>query len=185
MVTLTGAAIAGTGSATLWTCLGGYLHIVCEKNNEIAHKGKYYGIFSAIYCAQSILGALITTFGLGLFSKDIYFAIVGSIGLLSSLFCFLFVKDVQSDDEMLQKTKFSVINSAKKLFKFYPKMKHTLPLIFLDGLIIGFINTTLTHFIPKSGTDSEANIRAGIAFAMYGVGSVLSGFLSGIFCDKF
>ena len=103
VVTLLGAAIAGFGSATLWTCLGGYIHLVCQKYNVVEQKGKYYGIFSAIYCAQSILGALITTFGLGLFSENIYFAIIGTIGLSSSLFCFLFVKDIQDDNDIKEK----------------------------------------------------------------------------------
>ena len=63
-------------------------------------------------------------------------------------------------------------------------MKHCLPLVFLDGLIIGFINTSMTHFIHKTGDNQQDNIRAGVAFILYGLGSILSGYLSGIFCDK-
>ncbi len=33
VVSLTGAVIAGSAAATLWTSLGGYIHAACEKSN--------------------------------------------------------------------------------------------------------------------------------------------------------
>jgi len=58
-------------------------------------KAKCFGLFSLIYCLSHISAGFITTFGLGLFNVEIYFITITATGLLSVLFCALFINDVE------------------------------------------------------------------------------------------
>ena len=97
VITSIGAMMGGFGAAILWTSLGGFLHLLCEKNGLQNSKGRFFGIFNGIFCAQSITGAFITTFGLGYFENSIYFLIVTIIAIFSAIFCQFFIDDLQSD----------------------------------------------------------------------------------------
>lgn len=41
----------------------------------------------------------------------------------------------------------------------------------------------MTHLIPSSRTDHEANFKAGVCFVLYGFGSIFGGYISSIFTD--
>lgn len=98
LLTVTGAAIGGASAGYLWVSQGGYLHEVCRRYG--LKRGKYFGMFSYIYCLTNISAGLITTFGLGWFDAQIYFIILTAVGLLS-IGCGLMMTDIQSQKIML------------------------------------------------------------------------------------
>ena len=99
VITGFGALLGGFGAAILWTSMGGFLHLLCEKNGLQSSKGRFFGIFNGIYCVQSITGAFITTFGLGYFENNVYFVLVTMIAILSAVFCQFFIADLQQNQE--------------------------------------------------------------------------------------
>jgi len=70
------------GSALLWVVYGGYIKALTKKNNEEHIEGKYFSILNSICFGNSLLGNLITAFGLGLFSIKIYFLILTFLGIV-------------------------------------------------------------------------------------------------------
>lgn len=92
-----GATVCGLSAGLLWVSQGRYIHLVCEMTGGDTSKikAKCFGLFSLIYCLSHISAGLITTFGLGLFNVEVYFLTITATGLLSVLFCALFISDVQ------------------------------------------------------------------------------------------
>lgn len=83
-----GAFFGGYGAAIYWVSQGGYLMKLFKiykipKNEE----GKYFGVTNGIVYGSSLFGAVITTFGLGLFGSQIYFIILSALGIASYLVC--------------------------------------------------------------------------------------------------
>jgi hypothetical protein len=86
-----GAIVNGIGASFLWTSVGSYIHKVCHLHNKISEKGYYFGLFNTIFCASTILGAIVVTFGLSLFSYSIYFVLVSSVAFLAFLYGIFFI----------------------------------------------------------------------------------------------
>ena len=97
-LTCLGATVAGLSAGLLWVSQGRYIHLVCELNGEEgrAIKARCFGMFSFIYCLSHISAGLVTTFGLGLFNVEVYFLTITATGLLSVLFCVLFITNLDS-----------------------------------------------------------------------------------------
>lgn len=95
LITGVGAGINGIGSSFLWTSVGTYIHKVCHIYDVVEEKGYYYGLFSVIYTASTILGAIIVLFGLQLFSYTSYFLLISSVAVLSFIYAVLFIKDLK------------------------------------------------------------------------------------------
>ena len=91
LVSCSGAAIAGFSAGLLWVSQGRYIHIICEKYNMSEKRGELFGIFMSIYTLSNITAGLISTFGLGLFDNQTYFYIIVTIGLMSTVFCAIFI----------------------------------------------------------------------------------------------
>ena len=93
-ITALSALINGVAGSFLWVSVGSYIHKVAHLYNQPHLKGKYYGIFNLFFSLSAVVGAIVVTFGLHLFSHSIYFALVGSIALLAFLFGVFFIKDL-------------------------------------------------------------------------------------------
>jgi hypothetical protein len=89
-----GAAINGVGASFIWTSVGTYIHKICHLYDKVHLKGYYYGIFNFIFCISALLGAVIVTFGLSLFSPKIYFVIVSGVAFIAFLYGLFFIKDL-------------------------------------------------------------------------------------------
>ncbi len=76
----------------------------------------------------------------------------------------------------------NVMGSLKNTFNFAVKMKYFIPMIITDGAILGFVSASSTHLLPD---DHYNKIQAGIFLVFVGAGSIIGGFLSGLFSDKF
>jgi MFS family permease len=90
-----GASVNGIGASFLWTSVGSYIHKICHTHHKINMKGHYFGLFNTIFCFSSVLGSIVVTFGLSLFSHSIYFVIVSSVALLAFIYGLLFIKDLK------------------------------------------------------------------------------------------
>lgn len=91
-----GATINGISSSFLWTSVGSYIHKVCEINGQVINKGHFYGLFNMLFCFSNVLGSLVVTFGLMLFSHGVYFILVSGVGLFAFFFGFFFIKDIKT-----------------------------------------------------------------------------------------
>ena len=89
-----GAALNGIGSSFICTLDGTYIHKVCHLYDKIHLKGYYYGIFNTILCISIMLGAVIVTFGLTLFTSKVYFAIIACLAFMAFLYGLCFIKDL-------------------------------------------------------------------------------------------
>ncbi len=105
VIVLVMAVIGGGSAGFLWTAQAAYIHYICEKNNMQSKKGYYFGLCYGIFCIANITSGLMTTFLLGFFSTTIYFWTLFGIGVVATLFCIFFVKNVQKvygdDDQPL------------------------------------------------------------------------------------
>lgn len=99
MVAALGATVNGFGASFLWTGLGSYIHQVCHLHNKVSEKGHYYGLFQTIYCFSSVLGAIVVTFGLSMFSHTVYFMIVTGVAMVAFFFGMIFIKDIKVSDQ--------------------------------------------------------------------------------------
>jgi hypothetical protein len=90
-----GSTINGIGASFLWTNMGTYLHQVCHYYGKVKEKGYYFGLFNMIFCVSTILGSIVVTFGLSLFSHFIYFIIVSGVALLAFFYGVFFLKDIR------------------------------------------------------------------------------------------
>lgn len=43
----------------------------------------------------------------------------------------------------------NVVESVKEVYVFSKKMKNFLPMIVMDGFILGFISSSATHLLPE------------------------------------
>ena len=60
-------------------------------------EGKYFGILNGITSICNLLGAVVTTFGLGLFGNQIYFSILTVLAFLAWVVCTYFLDDLDGD----------------------------------------------------------------------------------------
>ena len=58
---------------------------------------KYFGILNGITSICNLLGAVVTTFGLGLFGNQIYFSILTVLAFLAWIVCTYFLDDLDGD----------------------------------------------------------------------------------------
>lgn len=56
-----------------------------------------------------------------------------------------------------------------------------MPSILIDGLILGFISSSVTHLLPYS---NYSKLQAGIFLIFLGLGAIIGGLLSGLLSDK-
>lgn len=98
LISCTGSGLAGCSAGFLWVSQGRYIHLACEKYGELKKKGEMYGVFSSLYCFSNVSAGLITTFGLGFFDSITYFFIITTLGVISAIFCFFFVRDIPQSD---------------------------------------------------------------------------------------
>lgn len=78
----------------------------------------------------------------------------------------------------------SAKNSAASTLKFYPRMKYTLGLVFLNGINIGVTTSTMLHLMPTGEDTQQNNFNAGTCLLLHGAGCVLGGYLGGRMCDR-
>jgi len=70
--------------------------------------------------------------------------------------------------------------NLKQVIEFYPKMRHTIIAIVLDGLILGFVATNYSTLLP---VDLKTDLNVGILLIIHGVGGILGGTISGFLSD--
>ena len=63
-------------------------------------------------------------------------------------------------------------------------MSPLLPLIAIDGLILGFTSTSLSKLVPSSDSIHQKSLQAGFCVTIFGFGTILGGFLSGYLSNK-
>lgn len=70
VVSVLGAIVGGYGASVLWISQGGYM-VRLFRINKIGeqHEGKYLGLQNGLVYGNSLLGAIVTTFCLGLFGN--------------------------------------------------------------------------------------------------------------------
>lgn len=59
-------------------------------------KGYFYGLFFAIYSVCNITSGLVSTFMLGFFDVDVYFYLLEGLSIITVLYCWFVVTDVQA-----------------------------------------------------------------------------------------
>ena len=64
---------------------------MCKDQNN---KGKYNAIFSFLLSLSSLAAGITTTFFLGYFDNQVYFRALATLGLLSSIYCVFFLKNI-------------------------------------------------------------------------------------------
>jgi hypothetical protein len=70
LASVLGAAIGGFGASVLWVSQGGYMMRLFKANGIQKDQGGHYlGIQNSLVFASSLIGAAVTTFGLGLFGS--------------------------------------------------------------------------------------------------------------------
>ena len=199
-----GSGIAGCSGGFLWVSQGRYIHLTCEMNNSLERKGQMYGLFSSIYCFSNVSAGLLTTFALGFFDSKLYFVIITAIGLLSIVFCLLFLPTLpnarpspsllsthhQEDPEHSEITlsatpiHYPLCQSIKNTLAFIPRMKAVLLMLVIDGLSLAVYSSQITHLIPRDTPQESLNKLAGLSTISLGVGATIGGFLSGAAADR-
>ncbi len=58
------------------------------------------------------------------------------------------------------------------------------PTSILAGLIVSFVSSSLSHFLPKPGPTETNDSKVSIALIFFGIGNIVGGYLSGWLCDK-
>ncbi len=97
LAAMAGAIIGGFGASVLWVSQGGYMMRLFKANNiDKDHEGFYLGIQNGLVYTSSLLGAIVITFGLGLFGNEIYFLVLTLLGLLAFLLCTFFLDPLTS-----------------------------------------------------------------------------------------
>ena len=91
-----GGFVNGLSAGFLWVGIGSYIHIVCHHFKVIAQKGYYYGLFSTIYTWNTIIGAVIQTFGLLLMTFNLYFLLTSLIAVASFFYALIFIKNIRA-----------------------------------------------------------------------------------------
>ena len=89
-----GTSILGLSLGLLHVSQGRYVHLLCEKYGLSAKKGEMYGILNVLYCFANVLSGLIITFGLGFFDAVTFFYVLTAFGVITVVFCYLFVRDI-------------------------------------------------------------------------------------------
>ncbi len=85
--------LSGAGAAVIWVNQGAYMEQVFrEQKVDSQFHGKYFGIANGLTCCNYALGALITTFGIGMFSDTVYFIFLTVVGMLGLLYCWVFLR---------------------------------------------------------------------------------------------
>jgi hypothetical protein len=173
-----GSAINGTTSGFLWVGVGRYLHNLCSINNEIKKKGHYFGLFNGIFCCSGVTGAIVVTFGLDLLSHSTYFILIGIIAGLAVVFAALFLPDIPDQQKS---------GSAGKMLldtvRSYPVMVNALGVIWIEGICLGVLSTTILHLVPHTDDHKADELRVGFCLIAQGVGSLVSGYTGGRLCD--
>lgn len=82
-----GSILGGFGAAIVWISQGGFMIALLEKyHRPLDHHGRYFGLLNMIVFSNTLLGSLVTTFGLGFLGDREYFIILTFIGGLSICF---------------------------------------------------------------------------------------------------
>jgi MFS family permease len=192
-------AASGFSSGTLWASQARYIHDMCEQNNMHHKKGYYFGIFFGVYSISQITSGLVTTFMLGFFEVIVYFWILLSIGIISTLFCIFCITDIQtknatrlsSNSQLLVTQRNDSVNepvfsAVLRVFRFYAKMIPLLSIIGLVGFAIGFYSSSLHKILEMTIPDAPreyVNMRTGIMFLIMGIGEITGGYLAGRLSD--
>ena len=74
--------IGGSASSILWVLYGLYMVEFCS-GIDPHKKGYYFGVSTAIINLRSILGPILTIFGLGLGNEQIFFGLLSLFALLA------------------------------------------------------------------------------------------------------
>jgi len=94
LIGIISAGFTGYSAALYWVSLGGYMMRLFKVYNiQPNDQGKYFGIANGITSICNLLGAAVTTFGLGLFGNQVYFSILTSLAVVSWLICTYFLKN--------------------------------------------------------------------------------------------
>ena len=57
-------------------------------------------------------------------------------------------------------------------------------MMIIDGLSLAFTSTSIPRFIPEYSSDEKNNLFAGICLILFGVGTIIGGYLSGYLPTK-
>ena len=88
LAAIAGAIIGGFGASVLWVSQGGYMMRLFKANRiEKDHEGFYLGLQNSLVYTSSLLGAVVITFGLGLFGSQIYFLVLTLLGVVAFFLC--------------------------------------------------------------------------------------------------
>ena len=138
---IVGSMVSGFGAAIVWVVYGAYIKALCKKFGEEEEEGKYFSIANMLNFSSNFFGALVTTFGIGLFSNEIYFIILIALGLVSFLFCHFLVEDIPKLEE--KEAEYNCTEELKGVFSYYPRMKPLFFMMIIDGLSLAFTSTSL------------------------------------------
>jgi hypothetical protein len=95
LVGIVGGIFTGYGGAIYWVSQGGYMMKLFRACGVAENKqGKYFGILNGITSFCNLFGAVVTTFGLGLFGNQIYFSILTVLACLAWVVCTYFLDDL-------------------------------------------------------------------------------------------
>jgi hypothetical protein len=72
------------------------------------------------------------------------------------------------------------MSDFKQIIKFYPKMRHIIITIVLDGLLLGFVATDLSTLLPAT---LKTDLNVGIVLILHGAGAIAGGAISGFLSD--
>jgi hypothetical protein len=143
-----GAVVNGFANSVLWVSFGRYIHCVCHQNNKTSQKGYYIGLFKTIFSFSGVVGAVVVTFGLDLLSHQNYFILVGGIAVFAFVFSMVLMKDVKPMEDEQPVEKKTLKQMLVSTFLYYPRMRHMLMFVLVDGVNVGIMTTTLSHLVP-------------------------------------
>ena len=93
-----GGALGGWSASFLWLGMGRYIHKACHAYEKESEKGHYYGTFNSIYFLNNIVGGIVVTFGLQLFSHQEYFLLLTGIAVLAFVFGTVTIRSIKYEE---------------------------------------------------------------------------------------
>ena len=158
---------------SLMIVVGRYLAILCEGEEENT-KASYFSIYGVIVGSSGILSAIVSLFSLGFFGSDIFLWVLALIQLVATALGFLVLEDLNDSQQPSDWQLGLILPNLKKMVVFYPVLWNVLPLMMLNGVVIGVISSTMMHFLPAD-QDSEKVASFGTFF--HGAGAWIFGYV--------
>ena len=186
-----GSVTCGFCAALLWLAMASYIDCCANQYN----KGKFFGLFWAIFQSSFILGNLFGAYLLKVFNQYYYFLCMVA---LATIACCLFlvlpnVKDFKAKKE--DKPKLTVVQDIKlqmrgvKKFAFMPAFRPLIPYFLFSGFSVAvystFESTIIVSTLPAGSSENTKNERTEIVLIAQGSMSVITSYLVGKLFDLF